>query len=234
MQPGHWRHWHVGTGGKPSSTNRKEQLRERNNILDEQELHQPLHHQIITNRFIAACQADERVVAAFIGGSYARGATDIYSDLDFYLVTTDEAYDDFLAGSKAFVRLLGESIFLESYNGNWGDFVFFIFADGTEGELGLGCESRFHHIHGGPYKVLLDKKRILEGVVFPSYEPALAEQIETLQGMINWFWHNLSHHFITPITYSTRTILVCVRGFRGYASHLCEPGPPATQFLSEG
>lgn len=167
--------------------------------MDEQELHQPLHHQIITNRFIAACQADERVVAAFIGGSYARGATDIYSDLDFYLVTTDIAYDDFLAGSTAFVRLLGEPVFLENYNGDWGDFVFFIFADGTEGELGLGCESRFHHIHGGPYKVLLDKKRILEGVVFPSYEPAQAEQIETLRGMINWFWHNLSHHFITPI-----------------------------------
>lgn len=160
---------------------------------------QPLHHQIITNRFREACLADERVIAAFIGGSYARGSTDSYSDLDYYLITTDEAYEDFLAGCKAFVRKLGETVFLEDYHGDWGDFVFFIFADGTEGELGLGCESRFYHIHGGPYRVFLDKKHILEGVVFPSYEPAPAEQIESLRRLINWFWHDLSHHFITPM-----------------------------------
>ena len=66
--------------------------------MDAQELQMPHNHQIITNRFVAACQVDERVVAAFISGSYARGTTDIYSDLDFGLIITDEAYDDFFAG----------------------------------------------------------------------------------------------------------------------------------------
>lgn len=163
------------------------------------ELQMPHNHLVIMNRFVAACQADERLVAAFLGGSYARGTTDAYSDLDLYLITTDEAYDDLLAGCKAFIRMLGETVFLEDYKGDWGDFVFFIFADGTEGELGLGRESHFNHIHGGPYRILLDKKRILTGVVFPSYEPAQAEQIETLRRLINWFWHDLSHHFITPM-----------------------------------
>ena len=167
--------------------------------MDEQELQQPLHHQIITNRFKAACHADDRVVAAFIGGSYARGMNDIYSDLDLGLIITDETYEYFLADREAFIRLLGEPVFLEDYYGDGADFVFSIFSDGTEVELALGRESHFNHIHVGQYKVLLDKKGILAGAVFVWNQPTEAEQIETLQGMINWFWHNLSHHFITPI-----------------------------------
>src|SRR6266496_5888041 len=167
--------------------------------MDAQELQMPLHHQMITNFFVAAGQVDERVVAAFISGSYARGTTDIYSDLDFGLIITDEAYDDFLAGREAFIRLLGEPVFLEDYNGDGADFVFSIFSDGTEVELGLGRESHFNHIYVGPYRVLLDKKGILAGAVFSWQEPTQAEQIETLRRLINWFWHNLTHHFITPI-----------------------------------
>jgi len=167
--------------------------------MDAQELQMPHHHQIITNRFVAACHADERVVAAFIGGSYARVTTDIYSDLDFGLIITDKAYDDFLAGREAFIRLLDEPVFLEDYYGDGADFVFSIFSDGTEVELALGRESHFNHIYVGPYRVLLDKKGILAGVVFSWQEPTQAEQIETLRRLINWFWHELSHHFITPM-----------------------------------
>ncbi len=167
--------------------------------MDVQELQMPHHHQIITNRFVAACQVDERVVAAFIGGSYARGTTDIYSDLDFGLIITDKAYDDFLAGREAFIRLLDEPVFLEDYYGDGADFVFSIFSDGTEVELALGRESHFNHIYVGPYRVFLDKKGILAGAIFSWQEPTQAEQIETLRRLINWFWHELSHHFITPM-----------------------------------
>jgi predicted nucleotidyltransferase len=163
------------------------------------ELQQPLHHQIITKRFVEACQVDERVIAAFIGGSYARGTNDVYSDLDFGLIITDETYEYFLEDREAFIQLLGEPLFLEDYYGDGADLVFSIFPDGTEVELALGRESHFDHIHMGPYKVLLDKKGILAGAVFAWNQPAEAEQIETLRGMINWFWHNLSHHFITPM-----------------------------------
>jgi predicted nucleotidyltransferase len=167
--------------------------------MDAHELHMPHHHQVILNRFAAACQADQRVVATFLGGSYARGMTDAYSDLDFGLIVTDEAYNDFFAGYKSFIRLLGEPLFLEIYQDGGGDSVFIIFADGTECELLLGRESNFNHIHAGPFKVLLDKKGILAGAVSSWQEPSHDEQIETLRGMINWFWHNLSHHFITPM-----------------------------------
>lgn len=143
------------------------------------------------NRFVAACQADERVVAAFLGGSYARGTADAYSDLDLALITTDAAYEDFCAGREAFIRLLGEPVFLEDFGS--AVTVFFILADGTEGELAVGRESRFRHIHGGPYRILLDKKQILAGAVFPWHEPAPTEQLETLRRLISWFWHDLSH-----------------------------------------
>src|SRR5215467_1772781 len=151
------------------------------------------------NCFVAACRADERVVAAFLGGSYARGTADAYSDLDFGLITTDEAYDNFTASCEAFLQQLGEPVFLEHYYGGNADFVFFILSDGTEGALALGRASHFTHIHVGPYQVLLDKKGCLAGAVFSGHEPAQAQQIETLRGLINWFWHNLLHHFITPM-----------------------------------
>jgi predicted nucleotidyltransferase len=167
--------------------------------MDAQELQQPQNHQVVMNRFIEACQADERVLAAFLGGSYARDADDAYSDLDLYLITANETYEDFFAGRKDFIRQLGEPVFLEDFHGGVADFVFFTFPDGIEVELGLGRESHFHHIHSGPYRVLLDKKGNLAGAVFPGYEPTQAEQIKTLRSLVSWFWHDLSHHFITPM-----------------------------------
>ena len=152
---------------------------------------QPHNHQVIINRFVAACQADERVVAATLYGSYARGAADAYSDLDLGLITTDEAYEDFVARREAFIRVLGEPVFLEDFD--LPNIVFFIFPDGAEVELSLGRESQFNHNHGGPYRVLLDKKNILAGAVFPRYQPGQAKQIETLRRLVYWFWHDLSH-----------------------------------------
>ena len=157
------------------------------------------NRQATIERFVAACQQDERVVAAFLGGSYARDATDAYSDIDFGLIPTDEAYDDFFANREAFIRLLGEPIFLEVFRDDDFDIVFFTFSDGVECELVPVCVSQFTHMHVGPYKVLLDKKGILENVVFPFPEIAQAEQLETLRRIISWFWHDLCHHFITPL-----------------------------------
>src|SRR5215469_17432371 len=132
--------------------------------MDTQEIEPSHHHQVVMNRFVAACQADERVVAAFLGGSYARGTADAYSDLDFGLIITDEAYNNFTASREAFLHQLGEPVFLEDYHGRDADFEFFILSDGTEGELALGRESDFTHIHEGPYKTLLEKKGCLSGV----------------------------------------------------------------------
>ena len=164
--------------------------------MDSQELKLSSKHQDFLNRFVAACQADARVVAAFLGGSYACGTADAYSDLDLGLITTDMAYEDFLTGRAAFIRLLGEPLFLEHFDRP--DNVFFIFPDGAEGELALGRASDFTHMSCGSYRVLLDKTGILAGAVFAGYEPTEIEQIETLRRLVTWFWHDLSH-FITAM-----------------------------------
>ena len=164
--------------------------------MDSQELQQPFKHQVFLNRFVAACQADDRVVAAFIGGSYAKGTADAFSDLDLSLITTDAAYEAFFADREAFLRQLGTPVFLENFG--QPKMIFFIFSDDTEGELWFGSTSRVDHLHSGPYRVLLDQMRALTGAVFPEREPTQAEQIEVLRRQVTWFWHDLSH-FTTAI-----------------------------------
>jgi len=162
--------------------------------MDPQPIQLQQNHQIVLDRFVKSCESDERVVAAFIGGSYATGQVDAYSDLDLYLITTDGKYEDFLAGREAFVHLLGELLFLEDFGEP--NSLFYIFSNGTEGKLWIDCESQFNHIHSGPYRVLLDKKGVLTKVVFASHKSDQAGQKETLRQQIHWFWHELSH-FIT-------------------------------------
>jgi predicted nucleotidyltransferase len=72
-------------------------------------------------RFVAACREDERVMAAFLGGSYARGTADAHSDLDLYVITTDGAFDAFCVERAAFIRNLGEPpwTFTEKRRHHW-------------------------------------------------------------------------------------------------------------------
>jgi predicted nucleotidyltransferase len=155
------------------------------------ELGLPDNHQDIASRFLAICQADDRIVAAFLGGSFARNEADKFSDLDLYFVTTDEAYEDFLVEKESFVRQLGEPIFLADFGVPHG--YCFILSNSTEGEFWFGRESKFKDIYSGPFKVLVDKKNILTGEVFPTHTADQAKQIELLHRQIDWFWHELSH-----------------------------------------
>jgi predicted nucleotidyltransferase len=133
------------------------------------------------------------VAAAFLGGSFARGTADAFSDLDIYVITTDEGYDDFFSDRNEFIQRLGHPVFLEDFNEFGFDMVLFTFEDGVEGELALGRESGFDHIHGGPHSVLLDKKGLLEGKTFPPYRPAEDDQRKTLRHEVLWFWDSLSY-----------------------------------------
>jgi hypothetical protein len=162
-----------------------------NEEMNTHDLHLPENHQVILDRFITACQADERIVAAFLGGSYARDEADKFSDLDLYFITTDEAYQDFLAAREPFVRLLGEPLFLEDFGVPHGTLI--IFSNGTEAEIWFGHESKYKDIHEGPCRVLLDKKGILAGVGFPNQLADPVKQAELLRQQIDWFWHDLSH-----------------------------------------
>lgn len=152
---------------------------------------QSASHRTLLKRFEAVCRADPRVVAAFLGGSYATGKADAHSDLDLYLVTTDEAYAAFITAKRDFIRQLGAPLFLE----DWGKAhcCFFILDDGTEGELWIGRAGSFAHIHGGPYLVLVDKQALLADAEFPEHKAEPDEQRRFLQRQIMSFWHEAGH-----------------------------------------
>jgi predicted nucleotidyltransferase len=142
----------------------------------------------IVRRLGTLCQTDPRIVAAFIGGSLATGTADEYSDVDAYLIVEDSAYASFLADREAFMRQLGEPVLLEHFDGFGFDMILFIFADGVKGELALAEASDFLHIHYGPYRVLVDRAGLLEGVTFPVEQVAIEEQRQHLLGHLKSFW----------------------------------------------
>ena len=164
--------------------------------MDKQEINLHPNHQGVVDRFVLACHTDERVTAAFLVGSYVKGKADAYSDLDLYLITTDDAYEDFIADRAAFIRLLGEPLFVEDFD--LPGIVFLIFPDGSEVEISFGGESQLSQILNQPYKILLDKANITSGVIPREREVDHEEQTEKLRRLIYWFWHELSH-FITAL-----------------------------------
>ncbi|HXD08584.1 MAG TPA: aminoglycoside 6-adenylyltransferase [Anaerolineales bacterium] len=155
-------------------------------------------HSKILDRFVAACQADERVVAAFLVGSYVNGKPDAHSDLDLYLVTTDDDQEDFVSTRESFVRLLGEPLLVEDFD--IPHIVFLIFSDGSEVEIHYHSESQLGGIFDAPYKVLLDKKKLTGGIVSLAERQLDQEkQTEKLRRLISWFWHDFSH-FVTAMS----------------------------------
>ena len=145
----------------------------------------------VIEQLVAACAADDRVAAVFLGGSLARGEADEYSDIDLCVIVRDEAYPDVIAGRDAFVRAVGEPLFLEDFGHD--HMAFAILADGTELELNFFRASDLETIRPGPHRVLLDKDAILTGVTFASPEPDREEQLEQLRQILFWFWHDVGH-----------------------------------------
>jgi predicted nucleotidyltransferase len=142
-------------------------------------------------RFVEACSADDRIVAAFLGGSHARGTADGFSDLDLCLIATDEGHAEVVADREAIVRSMGEPLFLEHFGSQ--DHVFFILADGTEGELYLGRESALDAIEEPTFRVLLDERGVLARATFAAPVVDAAEQAEALRAILAGFWHEVAH-----------------------------------------
>jgi predicted nucleotidyltransferase len=146
----------------------------------------------VVERFTHACQADQRVLAAFLGGSLASDTADDWSDLDLYIVAEDEEYEAFFRDRQAFVRQFGDPVWLEDFNGFGFDMVLFVLADGVDGELAFGRATDFQRIHAGPFQTLLDRRGLLTKRVFPFFTPDVTEQKAELRRLIGWFWREIS------------------------------------------
>jgi predicted nucleotidyltransferase len=145
---------------------------------------------------VEACEADDRIVAAFLGGSIARGEADEYSDLDLCAITRNDAYEEVMADRADLIGRLGEPLFLEDFGVERN--VFFILADGTEGEVFIFRESELDRIDAGPYRTLLDEGGILADAKFTVPGLDVAERVEELRQILLWFWHDVSH-FVSAI-----------------------------------
>ncbi len=56
--------------------------------------------------------ADERVLAAWLGGSLGRGDADAYSDIDLWVVVRDEAIEAVRDGRRHYVEVLGRPVLI--------------------------------------------------------------------------------------------------------------------------
>lgn len=142
--------------------------------------------------FADLCGVDDRILAAFVGGSFATGTADQFSDLDLYAIVRTDAYDEFVATHREFVERFGEPVFLEHFDGFGFDMFVFILASGVQGELSNAKPDHFLHIHGGPFRILVDKGGLLDGVEFPLQRPTEQDQTQFLRETLHWFWRDLS------------------------------------------
>jgi predicted nucleotidyltransferase len=164
--------------------------------MDIQNLQLRPAHRVYLEEFVKACEADERITAALLVGSYTKGLADTHSDLDLYLIIPDDSYSNIVTDRSAFFRQLDAPLFIENFD--LQEVLFLIFEDGSDVEISFGRESQLGQILNEPYKVLLDKKNITSGVAPRAREADDEEQKEKLRRLVYWFWHELSH-FITAL-----------------------------------
>ena len=151
----------------------------------------PRDIQPLLDRFVEVCSNDERIVAAFLGGSHARDEADGFSDVDLCVVAADDAFDKLVADREHLVGQLGEPLFVESFS--LPNIVFFVLDDGTEGEIFFGSRARLAELEPGRHRVLFDPDAILDGVTFEEERSDPAEQNRVLREALVWFWHELGH-----------------------------------------
>ena len=71
--------------------------------------HLPEHRSLLRRAF-ARFRDDDRVPGLVLGGSLARGDADLYSDVDLYVVSRDEAFDAVFAERDAAAEAIGDPL----------------------------------------------------------------------------------------------------------------------------
>jgi len=140
--------------------------------------------------FERIAREDPRVLSAFLGGSLADGTEDVFSDIDIYYILEDQSYSEFLSQMRDRLTDMGPLVFLEQHNNFGFDLILFIFQNGVKGELGLGTTKNLRNLHAGPYKVLVDKKGVLDGVIFAFQAPLEGNDLrEYVEKQLRWYWY---------------------------------------------
>jgi predicted nucleotidyltransferase len=147
--------------------------------------------QPLLDRFVEICSHDDRIVAAFLGGSRAGDRADAFSDVDLCVITRDDAFDDVVSDGSSLIERIGDPVFVEDFGHR--EVMSFVLADGTEAEIFFGREGALNELHPGVHRTLFDRHGLLEGVTFDQ-ERADPQDLEAaLRQTLSWFWHELSH-----------------------------------------
>jgi hypothetical protein len=145
---------------------------------------------LFIQKFERIAREDPRILSAFLGGSLADGTEDDFSDIDIYYILDEQSYSDFLFQMRTRLGEIGPLVFLEQHNNFGFDLILFIFQNGVKGELGLGTTKNLKNLHAGPFKVLVDKKGVLDGYIFPFQNSLAGKDLqEYLEKQLRWYWY---------------------------------------------
>ena len=148
-----------------------------------------LPQKAILERILEVLGSDNRVRALFIGGSFASEQADKYSDLDLYILVDDKQYESFIEDRLQIAQRVAPVLFHGDVVLDFHLFIV-IFENLVKADLGIASASKFSHVHTGPFKVLLDRHKLLFGVDFK--EKVTTEYLrKELEGMIRWFWYDV-------------------------------------------
>jgi predicted nucleotidyltransferase len=67
----------------------------------------PRWAQEFVDKVVSACEQDPRILGVTIGGSAVTGTMDVFSDLDFLIICTNDGCDEVLAGARDLAATLG-------------------------------------------------------------------------------------------------------------------------------
>ena len=144
----------------------------------------------MVEKFAKLAKSDPRVFSAFLRGSLADGNEDDYSDIDVYYLVDEQSYSDFHSNVRNWLREQGQLVFFDEHSNFGFDLILFVYRNGVKGELGLGTKQNMMSLHAGPYRLLLDKKGLLDGVVFPFQGSLKADELHKYtERELGWYWY---------------------------------------------
>jgi hypothetical protein len=79
-----------------------------------------LEHEALYQRIQTVLQADQRVIAAWLFGSEGRRTSDVFSDLDLWVIVSDDSIEAICTNRQSYAAQVGQPVLLLESPGNAG------------------------------------------------------------------------------------------------------------------
>ncbi|HEX5414974.1 MAG TPA: nucleotidyltransferase domain-containing protein [Chloroflexota bacterium] len=143
----------------------------------------------LLERIVAALAADERCLAAWLGGSLARDEGDAFSDVDVGVAIDDPCAPDFLANLDSLVDRMTATVFKRSARLGDTTVLTAITPDWQRFDISVELSSNIGRPLAYPRVVLFDRGGIQER--FGPLTPAPSVPPERLRWLVEEFWRVL-------------------------------------------